>query len=72
MSGVDVLARRFRLASNGYIVCKSANIKICHYQVMISNGLYEETNEQHIFSKAFSKVNACVHYFLSIFYFFIK
>ena len=48
-SGVDVLARRLRLASNTYIVCESANKKVCQYQVMISNGLFEETNEQHIF-----------------------
>ena len=53
MSGVDVLARRFRLASNRYIVCESVNIKVCQYQVMISNGLFEETNEQRIFSKVF-------------------
>ena len=52
-SGVDVLARRFRLALNRYIVCESVNIKVCQYQVMISNGLFEETNEQHIFSKVF-------------------
>ena len=52
-SGVDVLARRFRLALNRYIVCESANIKVCPYQVMVSNGLFEATNEQHIFSKVF-------------------
>ena len=52
-SGVDVLARRFRLASNRYIVCESANIKVCWYQVMMSNGLFEKTNEQHMFSKVF-------------------
>ena len=50
-SGVDVLARRFGLASNRYIVCESANVKVCQYQVMISNGLLEETNEKHIFSR---------------------
>ena len=35
VSGVDVLARRFRLASNRYIVRKSAKIKVCPYQVMV-------------------------------------
>ena len=53
MSGVDVLARKFRLASNKYIARESANVKVCLYQVMISNGLFEETNEQCIFSKVF-------------------
>ena len=53
MSGVDELARTFRLASNRYIVCESANVRVCQYQVMISNGLFEETNEAHIFSKVF-------------------
>ena len=48
-SGVDVLAKRFRLASNRYIVRESANIKVYLYQVMISNGLYEENNEQGFF-----------------------
>ena len=52
-SGVDVSARRFRLASNRYIVRESANMKVCPYQVMISNILFEETNEQHIFLKYF-------------------
>ena len=52
-TSADALARRFRLASNKHIVRESANIKICQYQVMISNGLFEETNEQHIFSKVF-------------------
>ena len=31
-SEVNVLARRFRLASNRYIVCESADIKVCQYQ----------------------------------------
>ena len=53
MSGVYVLARGCSLASNRYIVCESANVKVCQYQVMISNDLFEETNEQHIFSKVF-------------------
>ena len=53
MSGVDELARIFRLVSNRYIVCESANIRVCQYQVMITNGLFEETNEKHIFSKVF-------------------
>ena len=49
ISAVDVLARRFRLATDRYIVCESANAKVCLYQVT-SNGLFEEFNEQHIFS----------------------
>ena len=44
-SGVNVLARRFKLALNRYIFCKSLNVKVCQYQVLISNGLFEETNE---------------------------
>ena len=52
-SGIDLLARTFRLISNRYIVHKNANIKACPYQVMTSNGLFEETNEQHIFSNVF-------------------
>ena len=47
------LARSFRLAWNRYIVCESAYMKVCPYQVMIRNGLFEETNEQCIFSKLF-------------------
>ena len=53
MSGVDVLSTSFRLASNRYIVCESAKVKECQYQVMISNGLFEETNEQRIFDNVF-------------------
>ena len=53
MSGVNVLARSFRLALKKYIVRESANVKECQYQVMISNGLFEETNDQHIFYKVF-------------------
>ena len=49
-SGVDVLARRFSLASNRYIVCESVKVRVRQYQVMISNDLFEETNEQHIFN----------------------
>ena len=45
MSVVDVLARRFRLASNRYVVLESANVKVYPYLVMVSNGLFEETNE---------------------------
>ena len=36
-----------------YIVRENANVKLCQYQIMISNGLFEETNEQRIFSKVF-------------------
>ena len=53
MSGVDVLAWRFRLASNRYTVHESANAKVCQYQQILSNGLFEETNEQNIFSRVF-------------------
>ena len=53
-SGVDVLARRFRLASDTCIVRESMNLKVCQYQLLlISNGLFEETNEYRIFSKVF-------------------
>ena len=41
------------LASNRYIVREGANIKVCLYQVMIINGLFEETNQQHMFSEVF-------------------
>ena len=53
MSGVDVLTRRFRLALNRYrlLLCENANMKVCLYQLMVSNGLFEETNEQRIFLK---------------------
>ena len=53
MSGVDVLARRFRLALNRYIVRESANVKLCLYQIMITNISFEETNQNHILSKVF-------------------
>ena len=52
-SGVDVSARRFRVASKIYIVRESPNMKVCPFQVGISNVLFGETNEQHIFSKVF-------------------
>ena len=63
VSGVDVLARRFRLASNRYIAHGSANVRLCQYQVMTSNGLFEETNEQHIFLKYFT-----INYVLNLLY----
>ena len=53
MSEVDALVRRFMLTWNRYIVCESANIKVCQYEIVIINGLFEETNEQCIFSKLF-------------------
>ena len=52
-SGVDILAKRFRFALNRYIVCESVNIKVFRYQKMISNGLFEESNERSIFSEVF-------------------
>ena len=54
MSGVDLSARGFRLVSNRYIVHESANVKVCQYQVTISNGLFEEFNEQDFFLKYFT------------------
>ena len=51
--GLDVLPRRFRLASNRYIVRERANIKVCPHQVILSNGSLDETNEQRIFLKVF-------------------
>ena len=45
-SRVDVLAKIFRLALNRYIAHESANIKLCQYQVMVSNGLFEKTTER--------------------------
>ena len=50
-SGVDVLARRSRLASKRYTVCESVNVKVC--QVIINNGLFEETNQQSSLTKVF-------------------
>ena len=41
ISRIDVLAWRFRLASNRSIVCGSANIRLCQVQAMISNDLFE-------------------------------
>ena len=52
-SWVDLLARRFRLASNRYIVLENTKAKTFQYQVTLSIGLFEETNKQHIFSKVF-------------------
>ena len=54
MSGVDLSARGFRLVLNRYIVHESANVKVCQYQVTISNGLFEEFNEQDFFLKYFT------------------
>ena len=47
-SGVNVLARRFRLAPNRYIACEKANVKVCQHQEIISAVLFDETNERHI------------------------
>ena len=63
-SGVDLLARRFRLASIKYIIRESANVKVCQYQVMVRNGLFEETNEQSIFSKRFHKLRFDILYII--------
>ena len=48
------IARAFRLASNKFTVREIANIKVCQYQVMISNGLFEETNENVFFLNNFT------------------
>ena len=53
MSGVNVIAWRVRLALSRYIVCESVSVKVCQYQVILSNGLIEETDEQHILSNVF-------------------
>ena len=53
MSGVNVIAWRVRLALSRYIVCESVSVKVCQYQVILSNGLIEETDEQHILSNIF-------------------
>ena len=47
------IARTFWLASNRFIVREIANIKVYQYQVMISNGLFEETNENIFFLNNF-------------------
>ena len=48
------IARRFRFALNRYIFSESANVKkVCQYQVIISNALFEESNNSVIFSKIF-------------------
>ena len=59
-SGVDVLAKRFRLVSNRYTVRES---EVCQYQVITSIGLFEKTNEQHIFSTYFT-----IYYILNFLY----
>ena len=41
------------MPSNRYIVCASVNIKVCRYQIMVSNGLFEETNGEVFFLKYF-------------------
>ena len=48
------IARTFWLASNRFIVREIANIKVYQYQVMISNGLFEETNENIFFLNNFT------------------
>ena len=53
MSGVDVLAWIFSLASNKHIVHENANVKACQYQEIVSNDLFKDINEQHIYSKVF-------------------
>ena len=47
-SRLDVLAIRFCLALNRYIVWESVDIN--QYQVMICSDLFEETDEHRIFS----------------------
>ena len=53
MSGVDVLAKRFKLALNRYIVYEKVNVKVSQYQVKKSNGLFEELLSKIFFLKYF-------------------
>ena len=39
------------MASKRYTVCESVNVKVC--QVIINNGLFEETNQQSSLTKVF-------------------
>ena len=59
---VNVIARSFRFASNRHIVCESASIKVYPYQVMIRNGLFEETNEQNIFFLKYFVINYILNF----------
>ena len=61
-----MLARRFRLASNRYIIHENANVKECQYQAMISNDLFEETNENIFFLKYFT-INYVLNFLYIIF-----
>ena len=61
-----MLARRFRLASNRYIIHENANVKECQYQVMISNDLFEETNKNIFFLKYFT-INYVLNFLYIIF-----
>ena len=61
VSGVDVVAWRFRLDLHRYIFC--ANVKVCQCQVMISNGLLEETMSNVFFLKYFT-----INYILNFLY----
>ena len=58
-SGINVLGR--------YNVRESANVKVCQYQVMISNGLFEENNEQRIFSKYFKSLLQLITFEFSVY-----
>ena len=49
------ISAEIRLASDRYIVSESVNVcqyQGCWYQILTSNGLFEEANEQSIFSEA--------------------
>ena len=61
-----MLVRRFRLASNRYIIHENANVKECQYQVMISNDLFEETNKNIFFLKYFT-INYVLNFLYIIF-----
>ena len=56
------------MALNRYNVFESANVKVCQYQVMIRNGLFEETNGQNIFCLKYFTIN----YILNLLYVCIK
>ena len=45
---------------------ENANIKVCQYQVLISDSLFDETNEQRIFLKCFTG-NYVLHFQYMIF-----
>ena len=61
-SEIDILARRFSLTSNRYILRESANVKVSKYQIMISDSLFDVT----IFSK-YLTINYVLNFLYVIF-----